>query len=247
MSWLDKVLAVPTVGCGFKPIAQFSTDTLASLRPLILKHNKTEAAAAIKIVDPLHVEVKTAGIIYAVSNESFSAQYHYAIDLVDRPGEIPELRPRVPIDRYTNLLENVLSAWGEMVDLLLATETRSVIRIGVVAQCKLDGQSLPPGVSAFIEHQQKPWGHRPLEKCQIHIISTIGESEVGRDRCHHILDVNVDRKNDVRLILDWQRILPEAIEFRANKLRDITQRSVPTALEYFETFGKGDLHYAETE
>lgn len=248
MSWLDQVLAVPTVGFVFKPWALSSNDYLAALRPLLTRwQQRGDAEVNIQMPNPLALDVRTpSGFVHSITSDKLVVQFRYSFELRSRPGQIPELRPNVQLDRYSVVLERTIDEACELADHILGSASRPLGRIGVVAECRLDGESLPPGVLAFIKHQERPWG-KSLLKCQTHLLAVVTETDRHSDRCHHMLAMDEDNKNDVRLTLDWQRVIPSAIEIRSNKLRDQLGECAKSAVEYFEMFGKGELRYGEVD
>jgi hypothetical protein len=79
-------------------------------------------------------------------------------------------------------------------------------------------------------------------------LGTVAEDEKMKDRCHHQINLDDDRKNDVRLTLDWQRLFSSEIQVGKGKLlREHFRKCSADAVAYFERFGKGDLKYGDID
>jgi hypothetical protein len=246
-TWLDHVLAMPTIGCDLKPTFQSAQDYISALRPM-LKQWGTTTDIDVATDKPLSLTIRRKpGFAYSFEVNKFVVQFRYLYEVKQMPGQVaPELIDAPEVQKFTSLLESVASEFSEVFDHLAASESKGLTRIGVVASCRLDGESLPPGVTLFIRHLTRPWGGKALEKCQTHLLATISEDEKFRDRCHHQIDITVDRPNDVRLVLDWQRLFSSELQIGRGKLiREQVKKCSEQALQYFERFGKGDLGYGD--
>jgi hypothetical protein len=252
MTWLDHVLAIPTVGCELSPSFQTSHEYISALRPLLKKwSDDVDAAEELRVSTPKPMELtieRRPGFNYSIEPGSMAVAFRYAYAAKRKPGQIlPEFSGVLEVQKFSSLLEDAIERYCEAFDHIVGSETRGLMRIGIVAQCSLDGEGLPPGVSLFEKHLGRPWGGS-LAKCQAHLLGTIFQDEKITDRCHHQIDVSDDRKNDVKLVLDWQRLFLTAPNIPKGKLlRDHFKKCSSAALEYFETFGKGDLNYGDLD
>lgn len=184
------------------------------------------------------------GLNYTMEHDKFVVQFLYRLDISPKPGALlPELPSEQIIRPFSSLLTEAIDEFCTIYDQLSSSESRGVKRLGIVATCRLDENLLPPGVKMFSEYLSRPWGTH-LSKCNVHLLATISESEKIRDRCHHQLDMDDDKKGEVGFILDWQRIFTTEVEMGKGKLiREQIKKGSDAALEYFERFGRGDLRY----
>jgi hypothetical protein len=155
---------------------------------------------------------------------------------------MPEPKYNVEVQKYTDLLNRAIDEEANLLELVLRATTRSLVRIGIVSTCRIDGASPPPGLTRFIDHLQQPWGKK-LPMCDVHLLSILEEKGGVRDQCHHSLEFAEERENDVRLTLDWQRFFSVPVAMRSARVRDELQKCAAEALRYFEQFGKGELNY----
>jgi hypothetical protein len=246
VTWLDHVVATPTVGCEIKPTFHTTQDYIETLRPLLRKWGADVHVTSDK---PMNLTVaRKGGFNYSFEHNKCVVQYRIPYELKHRADQNTPLSVDVPtMKKYTSLLETAEEELCEVFDLLTASETRTLTRIGIMAFCRLDGESLPPGVDLFMRYLSRPWGPS-LQKCQAHLLGIITEDEKFRDRCHHQIDMTIDRENDIRLILDWQRIyLAEPQIPKGKYLRDQVQKCSADARSYFERFGKGDMDYGNLD
>ena len=247
MTWLDHVLATPIVGCAFKPSFQTAQDYLSALRPLLKRWGET-ADLSITAEKPMSLTIENKnGFSYSIEPDKFVVQFRYRYELKQKPGDIVPQLSGLEVKKYSSLLENTIDEYCEAFDQIAVAESRTLGRLGIVANCRLDGEALPPGVALFLKYLGRPWGGS-LAKCQAHLLGTISESDKIKDRCHYQIDVNDDRKNDVRLTLDWQRLfLSEPQVSRGKLLREHFKKCSGDAMAYFELFGKGDLKYGDLD
>jgi len=246
MSWIDKVPAVPTVGCFFQPDAMPATTYLEALRPLINQRLQEDGKTQVRMPGPLQLEVLTAGgFKYAISYERVTVEFNYLYELDEPPGEMPKLSFKVPVQKFTDLLHQTIEHEVDILERLLKNEPRPLSQVGIVASCRIDTKTPPPGVEKFIKHLSQPWGS-PLMKCDAHLLAVLRDDGQFRDKCHHKIATGEDAGSEVKLILDWQRAIANPLHIRANKIREEMEKCERDALEYFEKFGRGELEYGST-
>ena len=116
----------------------------------------------------------------------------------------------------------------------------------MVADCRLDGESLPPGVTKFLDHIGRPWGTRPIVFTGTTTVD-LPKDDTWTYRCHHVIDVNTDRPGDVRLKLDWQMMpIGGARLIGRGSSAQLVQEACVRANQYFEQFGGGGLEYGDS-
>jgi hypothetical protein len=246
MTWLDHTLAAPVVGCTFRPSFQSSQEYIAALRPL-LKKWREKSDLEISEQTPLSLSINSkTGFNYSFESDKFAVRFQYAVQIKPKPGQIPsEIENGPDVRKYSELLASIIEEYCEVFDHIVGSESRGLQRLGIVANCRLDGRLLPPGVARFAKYLARPWGGS-LAKCQAHLLGNIAETEKTRDRCHHQIDMDDDRKDDVRFTLDWQRSFISEIELgRGKLLREQFKKCSAAAVDYFERWGKGDLDYGD--
>ncbi len=255
MNWLDLVVAAPTVGLLFDEWHKTTDEYVKAATPLLRKMSarlrdrpgKNEVTVAAD--GPLGLQVNDpTGHIIKFDHKNVISQFTIPMEVQDRAGKLPELTFD-GLEPFSKKLDEVLTYLTDAVGAVQSIgNQRKLVRVGLVAQCRLDGESLPPGIERFVNHTASPWG-RPLQKLNADLLAVLGEDDDGRvvSRCHHHLDLTVDRLDgrDVRLKLDWQRFwyepyfLPQGSEKRMLELQGLCAEG----MEYFNRFAMGDLNY----
>jgi hypothetical protein len=244
MIWLDRVLAVPTVGFSWKPELYTEHDAFTNLRSLFDKWSK-EGEVHIKQAEFTFTFETKSGFNFTVGIDKAVVEFQYRFEPKERPGLLPVF-PQLDPKNYSELLESTVHQAGDFVDQALGNRRRTLIRVGIVASTRIDGESPPPGVDLYVKHLQSPW-RAPLIRCEANLTSLLHEDQKTRDQCHHRLNFNQaddDKKNDFRFVLDWQRVMLTPVDLKSGTSRQHLQSSASSALDYFEKFGKGDLDYA---
>lgn len=176
------------------------------------------------------------------SPESLNVQFMYKQKSVDRPGQFPHLEPHPAVRPYSALLETAFKEISDLINVLI-TNRRTLRRIGIVADSRLDISAPPPGILDLINFLQKPWG------CQMDVINgqitpILSKTASQTERCHHTLHYdNTNLPEDLRLKLDWQRNFDEQISVNAQNAIKQVKDAIDAATAYFERFGRGDLNY----
>jgi hypothetical protein len=201
MTWLDHVLAMPTVGCGVVPSFHTAQELISALRPQLKEWGKT-TELGITSEQPLLLTIaRKDGFTYSFEPDKFAVQFRYRYELKQKPGQaIPELSPGLEFQKFSVLLGKAIDDYCAIFDQVVGSESRAVVRMGIVATCRLDKELLPPGVERFVRYLTQPWG-KPLTKCQTHLVGVLSKDEKIQDRCHHQLDMTDDRPNDVHFTL----------------------------------------------
>jgi len=243
MTWLDRVLATPSVGLTLKPELYSEHEIFSSVRPLFDKWSK-EGDVKVGQAE-LTLSFGTAlGFIFTVRPDTIVVEFKCKFELKQRPGLLPVF-PNVEAKKYSELLETTVQQTNDFVDHILAIRRRTLTRIGVVAATRIDGECPPPGVASYIKHLQRPW-QSPLIRCDSNLLSLLAEDTNKREQCHHRLIFNQadeDKKNDFGLTLDWQRVMITPVELKSGAAQQHLQSSCSSALTYFERFGTGELEY----
>jgi hypothetical protein len=244
-TWLDRVLATPSVGFALKPELYSGHDVYSAARPLFEKWSKEGEVKVRRTEDAIIFETQS-GLHFTAASDKFVAEFQYRYELKERPGLLPFI-PNLEPKKYSELSDSVIDQAAEFFDHLVNARRRTLIRVGIVASIRIDGESPPPGVALYIKHLERPWG-KPLIRCDSNLVALLGENDKTRDQCHHRLSFNQaeeEKKNDLRLVLDWQRVMLSPVELKSQgTARKYLEASSLLALEYFEKFGQGELEYA---
>lgn len=183
------------------------------------------------------------GYTCAIDHQHIVVSFAYPEQRKQEPGSLPGLEYS-PIRTYQELLDQVLEHLAAVLSAALPGGPRGLLRIGLVADCHLAEDTAPPGLTRLIQHIGSPWDGNLLAT-KAHIVAVVEESEKHVDRCHHRIDVDrLERQNDLRLALDWQRFYSEAERLDADEMAGRVAAVTPLALEYFDRFAAGDLSYA---
>ena len=247
MTWLDRVLAVPTIGFSLTPELLSDHEVVTSIRPLFDAWAK-EGEVSIQQKDMSLAFQTASGYKFSIDHNVATVEFAYRFELKDRPGTFPVF-PQLETEKYSVLLERIIGKTNEFIEHVFANRRRNLVRLGIVATSRIDGENLPPGVALYIEHLQRPWG-KPLIRCDSNLVSVLREDEKTRDQCHHRLSFDQGdklKKNDFRFVLDWQRVMLTPTELRSGSSRGQLQSASSSALDYFEKFGRGELDYGSAD
>jgi hypothetical protein len=247
MSWLDLALSAPIVGIACEPRLQFPHEMADALRKTIEGWQKRfpnilffipgqGALINIKVGDGFQVDIL---------GNALTATFKYEQKVVDVPAALPRLDSPA-VRPFSELLEEGVAYMAATCDALTAPPIE-LTRVGVVADCRLEEEGLPPGITRLLEHVGQPWGAPPT------LFNGVFLNELGRDddwtyRCHHTLDVNTaDRPGDVRLRLDWQMVRNPArkLVLHRGAAKSLLAGAAEQAKTYFEAFAAGNLDYAD--
>jgi hypothetical protein len=122
---------------------------------------------------------------------------------------------------------------------------RALKRIGVVATGRVQRHAPPPGLVRLMDHIGAPWS-RKLIGCTARISAILGEDKMTQEQCHHTLQAEDGGANAViQFTLDWQRHYSDAPSLSPGDISKRASTCLEDALKYFETFGAGDLNYAD--
>lgn len=247
--WLDTVLTTPTVGLLFERWFVSSSEVLTAVRPVLERWRRAGQTVDVAGEGPVVLAIRSSsGINVAVEQENLVVQFSYPAEVRERVGDVPEFHYPVPVQPYSAVLPLVLEAATEVASTLQEKYPRKLRRIGVIAAARFDARAPAPGVKALMDQCTRPWGDAEILRCTTHITATLSKHSDGKvDRCHHQLDFNIDRGNDMRCSLDWQRHFPAAHAWpsSSSKARDLVTSATKDAVDYFQRFGEGDLNYDE--
>jgi hypothetical protein len=247
MSWLDRVLAVPVVGVRFRPWFRTTSDYVRALEPFFEALAPDGNAEVTAQVAELEFNNKR-GFKGQVTAHDLVLSFSYKGEVKETPGAVPQLHYPVPVERFTTLLSEVETQFAAAARALLGSDRRPVVRIGIVAQTRLERQGLPPGAQRFLGHLSRPW-EAGLQECEAQLSAVLGRSEGIVQRCHHRLGFSdappVGAPTGVVVLnLDWQQVFEPMRPMTADEIVRSVETCRRDALAYFERFGRGELGYA---
>jgi hypothetical protein len=248
MIWLDRVLATPAIGFSFKPELTTEHEVLSSIRPLFDQWTKAGEVKFLKNRQESLLTFETvSGFHYKVRADAAIVEFKYKSEIQTPPGLLPML-PECETKAFSELFEECVERAADFFDRIIGRR-RPLVRAGIVAATRIDGETPPPGIALYVKHLQSPW-QRPLYRCSSNVLGVLEENDKYRDQCHHelIFDQSVEaHKNDFRLNLDWQRVYLAPNEIKSGNSKQQLKSLSPVALEYFEKFGRGELHYGNSD
>lgn len=245
MLWLNEVLAVPALGVHIKTefktkpklidcLAEFSHDLSNAGNSLIIEQKELWG---------FQIIFKNSGFKYTLTPNNIVGSFSYLISEEEQPGGFPHIQTP-SLKTYIELVEELEKHFFSLLQVMENLVGIEYDRIGMVTYVKLDKDSLPPGLVAWIGYLSKPWGTE-LIKSNTKLLTKLHEGSDFHDRCHH--DLRLDEETietaGVELRLDFQRIFTDGIAFKKNELIAKIGLCKETALAYFEKFGEGDLNY----
>jgi hypothetical protein len=222
-------------------------DYLHALEPWLRKIAREGGTIAAKDDGPLAVMLDLAnGVTVRLDSQNVTVQFKFAGEVVEPAGKPAQLVMKGPDLKFSELMEKVLDATTSILDQLGELDPeRRLFRFGLVANSRLDGEDLPPGVARFRDHLQRPWAR--ADKVVADLLGVLSESSDVVERCHHYIDINSDREKgrDVVLRLDWQRVWKAGTKLPRgrDKKRVFLDGCAAAAVAYYDRFGLGDLDY----
>lgn len=245
MTWLDRILATPLIGLEFAPWAASSQDAMHSVQPLVEKWISSEKTVTVDTKDVFTLHVEAGAFDYDVTHSQVNTAFQYRFQLVNPPGENPQLRYNDELRPYSTLLSETSENSKVFLGHVLRGKARVLRRVGVMATCRVAFDAAPPGLIAFVEHLLRPWNAK-AEKVTARIMARLDGTSAYHDRCHHTIDLDeVDRAGDVRVTLDWQRVFESPQSLRPDDISKDMNTWTEAAVAYFEKFGAGDLDYGD--
>ncbi len=238
-SWLDRVPAVPTLGFMFEPAFSSQHDYFSNLQPWWESwrgEGKNLVITQEKVID-FRFEAVGSGLTFKVSPENLVTEFRYPFDA----GEVqfPKPTPAPEIRRYTDLLTEVRLEGAKFVSHVLGRRPRKLLRVGVVADCKIMRTELPPGATALLAYLAKPWAGGLLQT-NARLSAVLLDNDERTEQCHHVIDEERNR-DFVNVRLDWQRVWKQPRTLAGSDVDAVAQEMVKSALTYFETFARGDF------
>lgn len=236
--WLDQTLAVPVIGILTKPWLGFATGIWMSLEKL---GEKWKGDVNIHPNSAISVRVsRSNGIYFDLTHSSINAGFTYQLTVKSRPALFPELVGPSTVEPFNELVDRVAT---ELRDLLEVSgdggKSRSVIRIGCIADCRLAEDTAPPGLRKLLNHLERPWPGK-LKGTEGTLLVELSNSTQTREQCHHTVSRNAyDRPNDLVLRLDWQRMWHDGKPMRTSELITAITSVKTDAASYFQSFGEG--------
>lgn len=232
-SWLNRAVAVPTIGFAFDPHIRASAFVWRDLEQLV--NSWSEEGVHVVEPEPLKIRIDQAsGVHCTIDQQNIVVGFGYPVAMTEDGRQIAFLK--VGEKRaFTDLLALVQRASADVCGALV--KKRQLQRIGVVAAVKLPPDAPPPGVDAYMQHLGRPWGTRPRAVVS-RITAELGPSE----QCHHQVQWQLEG-TVMQLTLDWQRRFEPKREVDAQALAKLALDASESALKYFDRFGEGDLNY----
>lgn len=240
--WLNSVRAVPTIGLKFVSTMDTSASLIGRLKPLLLRWQ--DAFPGIKIgTNKEQVKIERPdGYEIMVSSSSLYCKFYYLSNILERGNEQPVIEFQTPRLRFIDICDKIRVVLAEVLIELAKDGNRKIKLIGVVAEGNLDSSSLPPGFQSYIQHLGKPWNRGILET-NGSVLALLNEGGEFIDRCHHVIEKGSDENKVVNFKLDWQRSWTKVEAQSISKLKESIDNAAREALEYFGTFGLGELNY----
>lgn len=246
MSWVDNVLATPTIGVRIDTkLTSMSVfrDSFDSLFEYLREKYEAVEIKSTEIWGHIISPKNKSGFRYAISPNNIVVSYDYFVAPKKLSGRFPSLElPELQL--YSNLLYQNLSEIEQVFMAMQAIKDFTYNRIGIVLDSNLSKDIFPPGLLTFVKYLGKPWGD-DIKKIELNrLLAKLSESENEYDQCHHaiILDES-DPDKEINFKLDWQRVYKNSLPFDIKTLSLNLTSCINLALRYFDKFGAGDLKY----
>ncbi len=240
MTWVNKVLCVPTVGLTFKPWFRSREGLLSSLSPLLAKWDELGDGLLFQEAGPMALRVEsTSGFYFHLDLNRLVVSGAPTVEQqVDSAGA-PQ-QAAVEVAPYSDVLSSVCEIAGDVADCAFGDGLRSLRRVGVIADCQVDHGSPPPGVRLWLEQLSSHWTGG-LVGISGQFTAALGSGEGFKDRCHHKLAWKQEGQEHFEFRMDWQRLFDPSPDLRGRDLRKRLKDLCAPALDYFERFGAGLL------
>lgn len=239
--WLDHVLAEPAVGILTAPWFELPTQVW----PAIARLDEAGKLRASQLNTPNATEVRIAradGSYLNVDMASATAGRSFNVQMEKRPGALPVSQPppaAVPFAERLNAAVDDLCAF-----LVLGVgpgATRQLVRIGVVADCRMSMDEAPPGLHRYLhELGRTVSGSGGCPSGSVRLLSELRSAGAVRVQCHHQADWNdYEQPNELAFRLDWQQVWTPAKKMSCRSIEGLLRQAGEEALRYMESFGSG--------
>lgn len=243
VSWLDTFVATPTIGFLVKGSWNVVLQPTSFLGAFFDRH---EVVRLQRRGPGGETFVMADGHTLSFEGRNVAVQFAYPP---------PELEPHalswrspMPQEAFTVLTRRTLGVTADLCKTIEATGARvEVERVGLVAQCGVRSDQLPPGIAALLKHFAKPWPLGLLAADGSWCASIATHSDYS-DRCHHRFEfdskprssISADLSKPVTLLsFDYQRFFSKPVQLSSKKVTKILEELVIAAEEYYERLGEG--------
>ncbi len=244
MSWLDGVLAVPTIGVHTKIEYDSVMNFEGNVGKFAYKLENSGEKFRIERKELWGYEITCdSGYAFLINRNNFVASFKYLFIEKDQPGALPHME--VPqVLSYTEIcsqiedyIDNLFVAFNNIPEMVYD-------RIGIVTSANLEKTTTPPGVKKWLEYLGRPWAG-DLVDINAKICTNLSNDGDYADRCHHSIEYASEKVEETgfRIILDWQRKFNKKQSISVGNFKDRIGVCKNKAFEYFEKFAQGDLEY----
>lgn len=246
MSWLDQVVAVPSIGCRFGPKLRSASRMIDELTPYFDELSEQDGAIQFDQEGPLTLKFQTerTGFSYVLEPSDIIVEYRYPTYEKRTPEALPQQKYRTSMRDFSDLLDELYERYVHLVEFVLRDEDRKLARTGFIANCLLDLDEPPPGVQDLIQHFGRPWPGG-VHRMEARFLGVLEESEEHTSQCHHHIKFNRSAEEPIlELALDWQRRYEKLPMVSSRQFEDRLYADLDAATNYYEKIAKGGLQYA---
>lgn len=239
MTWLDHIVAVPTIGARVRPnYALLNPERVGEFVATL--PDGENARAELSASD---MKFRTSdGVRIVVQPTDVAVEFQYGVSEEKVPGELS--RMNVPdVQPYSSLRMLVNERFCSLVEYLaprLGTPLHTS-RIGLLTKVTLLKDDAPPGLQDYLGHIQTYWNESDVVATESRNVVVLNRDDLGKflDRCHHTLKFDFDESEEINLNLDWQRVYDEPLELDGSSVGEVVSDLSTTAERYFEEFAEG--------
>ncbi|NEZ64834.1 hypothetical protein D0962_18920 [Leptolyngbyaceae cyanobacterium CCMR0082] len=241
MTWLNNVLAVPTIGIEIEQNLKFLSDYSTIFAPLIQRVSERDGAADYGYEPLKNLSIRSSkGLGYSFTVNNLVVKFNYALSQQTNAGMLPIFDVHNNNKLYTDILQEILQELQVVIEMVSESKhTVSVKRIGVVASASLTLDSAPPGISELIKHLSSLW-KKDLIKSETILTPLLLDTDSFQERCHHTLKFDfLSNPEAIDVVLDWQKVFKEPVDLVLSS--GAISECKDKALEYFEKVAAGDF------
>jgi len=239
--WVDTFVSVPTVGLQTKPNFGALFTYPEKLQPMLDEAMERERELSFGLDrNGNGFQFRTEkGFTYTVNVNNIVVAFEYTPKDTQAAGALP-LPELPPVEPFSALVEQTVQQMVRVLSLVATAEHPQVLRFGLAVKSLMERSKAPPGITEMITHQTSFYPGEPI-KAQTAYLVNIEKTRTYTDRCHHhYLFDEVEKRDDLTVLLDWQRVFETPIRL-SSQVADTLRPMKDAALAYFEKVGKGGL------
>lgn len=243
MFWFDGLLSVPGIGIRIKPSYKeanvFQEKLLDFLEYLSDEYDDIEVKK--KEIWGFSIASRKSNFLFDISRKNIVIKSRYSLIEEAQPGKPPKF-VMSEVKTCSELIDNISDYFKKLIEIIKDVKGFEYNRIGIFTDTNLDEESLPPGITTWIENLGKTLVGE-LTRTDSVMLVKLNETDSYRDQCHHFIAFDqLAAEEGYHLKFDWQRVYNTPIPLDHKNILQNIEDCKNEAFAYFQKFGEGGLY-----